>query len=72
MEGVVGDLFDRHKQAGWVTPVEGVDNLRADSAAALMQETRVGHLLGEHVGERVGRLGEEAGLIEQFGGLHVP
>jgi hypothetical protein len=70
-EGMVGEPFDVLEQPVRVQPFEGVDDLCVDGAPPRAQETRVGHLLGERVGERVFLLGDEAGLIEQFGGLHV-
>ena len=69
---MVGELMDVLVQPIGVTPFEGADNLCVHGAPPLVQEAPVGHLLGEGVRERVFRLGEEAGLIEQFGGLHVP
>ena len=69
----MGEPIDVLVQAVRVQPFEGVDDLRVDGAPPRRcRRLAVGHLLGEGVGEGVFRLGDEAGLIEQFGGLHVP
>jgi hypothetical protein len=37
----------------------------------LLQETAVGHLVGEGMLEGVFQLGEETGFVEELGGLQV-
>ena len=72
LEGMVGQPFDRLAPGGRGRAFEGLHDLRVQGPPPLVQQTAVGHLLGEGVLEGVGRLGEEVGLIEELGGLEVP
>jgi hypothetical protein len=54
-----------------IEPFAGRDDAGMESTSSLQQETAVGHLVGEGVLEGVFELGEEAGFVEELGGLQV-
>jgi hypothetical protein len=51
--------------------LQGLDNAGMQGAPPLLEQRLVGHLLSEGVLEGVLVLGEEAGLIEELGGLQM-
>src|SRR5262249_27229986 len=51
--------------------LEGLDNAGMEPASALLEDTPIGHLVGEGMLEGVLALGEKARLIEELSGLYV-
>ena len=68
---MVGQPFDLLGQTVGIEPFDGFDDAGVQGPPPLLQETAVGHLVGEGVLEGVLELGEEAGLVEELGGLQV-
>jgi hypothetical protein len=51
--------------------LEGLHDPGVQAAPPLLEETAVGHLMGEGMLEGIGALGKQAGLIEELGSLEV-
>ena len=70
-EGMVGQVVDLVRQAVAAERFQGLDNVCMQRPPSLLQETAVGHLVGERVLEGVGVLREEARLVQELGRLEV-
>ena len=70
-EGMLGQPFRLLGQTVGIEPFAGFDDAGVQGTAPLLQETAVGHLVGEGVLEGVFEFGEEAGFVEELGGLQV-
>ena len=70
-QGMVRQAFDLLGHPVGRERLEGLDNARVQHPPPLLQEAAVGHLLRQGMLEGIGRLGEEARLIEELGGLEV-
>ena len=70
-EGMLGQPFRLLGQTVGIEPFAGFDDAGVQGTSPLLQETAVGHLVGEGVLEGVFEFGEEAGFVEELGGLQV-
>ena len=70
-EGMLRQPFCLLGQPVGIEPFAGSDDAGVQGPAPLLQETAVGHLVGEGVLEGVCEIREEAGFVEEFGGLQV-
>ena len=69
--GVVRQPFDLVGEAVGIERFDGLHNARVQGSASLLQETAVRHLVRQGVLEGVGQFGEQASLVEEFGGLQA-
>ena len=69
--GMVRQPFDLLGQAVRVEPFEGLDNAPMQRPPPLLEQTAVGHLVGQGVFEGEFALGEQPRLIEELGRLQV-
>ena len=61
--------FDVLVETVAVERLDRPDNPGVEGAPTLLQEAAVGHLVGERVLERVGRIREHPRLVQELGGL---
>ncbi len=66
---VVGEPLEVLGQPVGVEMLDGLDHPRVERAAAILEQARVGHLVGEGVPERVLHVREEADLVQELAGL---
>src|SRR4029453_5741268 len=70
-ERMVSEPLDLLGQAVSREPLESLHNLCVQSPPLLLQQTPIGHLVGQGVLEGIHTLRKEAGLVEELGGLEV-
>src|SRR5262245_54298279 len=70
-QGMLGQPFRLLSETIGIKPFAGLDDTGVQGPPPLLQETAVGHLVGEGVLEGVFQLGEEASFVEELGGLQV-
>ena len=68
---MLGQPFRLLSQTVGIEPFAGFDDAGVQGTAPLLQQTAIGHLVGEGVLEGVFELGEEAGFVEELGCLQV-
>src|SRR5262249_21994889 len=70
-QGMLGQPFHLLGQTVGIEPFTGFDDAGVEGMSPLLQKTTVGHLVGEGMLEGVFELGEEAGFVEELGGLQM-
>ena len=69
--GVIRQPFHLVAQAVAIEPLASFHDAGMQGAPPFLEETPVCHLVRQGVLEAVGRLGKQAGLVEEFGGLQA-
>ena len=68
---MVGELLDLISQALGIQRLQGRDNLGMQHSPPLLEETAIGHLLGQGVLKGVDQLGKQIRLIQELGVLEM-
>jgi len=68
-EAVVGEAIHVLQRAPRLQPLHRLRDAGVQRAAARLGEAAVGHVVGQHVPERVLEVGEESRLVEELAGL---
>ena len=67
----MGQPFDVLGQPVGIEPLDGRHDLTMESAPPILEQTPVGHIVGEGMLEGVLKIGKEPRLIKELGGLKL-
>jgi hypothetical protein len=70
-DGAMGHMVDLFGQSVGIMLVEYLDQLRVQQTAPFLEQTAIGHLVGQGVLKDVCTLREQARLIQEFGRLEM-